>query len=280
MGRLDGKVALVTGGSRGNGLGISRVFAAEGAKVMMMANHAPEWGEEAVADLTAAGGDVAFVHADVSVEDDVRRAVEATVARFGSLHLLVNNAGATTGQTTTELVDIELENWHWYFAVNIDGPFLLCKHAIPHMLEAGYGSIVNISSNAAIRAGGSHPGYSASKAAVHGLNLSVAYSYGPVIRSNEIVMGHLHPPNPDNPIYRFMEEDEQTKAAIDANYLVGRWGLPEDLGHLCAFLCSEEAGFITASTLRLDGGSQEVMRFPPLDRFPAWRDAQASKGEA
>jgi NAD(P)-dependent dehydrogenase (short-subunit alcohol dehydrogenase family) len=277
MGRLDGKVALITGGSRGNGFGISKCFVAEGAKVMMMANHVQEWGDQAVAELTASGGEAAFIRADVSVEDDVRRCVTATVERFGALHLLVNNAGATTGQSTTKLVDIELKDWHWYFSVNIDGPFLLCKHVIPHMLDAGYGSIVNISSNAAIRAGGSHPGYSASKAAIHGLNMSVAYAYGPVVRSNEIVMGHLHPPDPDNPIYQFMEQDEATKAAIDSNYMVRRWGRPADLGHLCAFLCSEEAGFITASTVRLDGGSQQVMRFPSLDRFPAWQKERESR---
>ncbi len=281
MGRLEEKVAIITGGSRGNGFGISEVFAAEGAKVVMMANHSQEWGDDAVAELTRRGGDAMFVQADVCVEADVERCVAATLDRFGAIHVLVNNAGATTGQTTTKLVDVELNDWRRYFQVNIDGPFLMCKHAIPHMLKADYGSIVNISSNAAIRSGNSHPGYSASKAAIHGLNLAVAHAYGPVVRSNEVVMGHLHPPNPDNPIYQFMEQDEVTRATVDANYLVGRWGRPDDLGHLCAFLCSEESGFITASTVRLDGGSQQVMRFPSLDRFPAWqreREARAAKG--
>ena len=87
----------------------------------------------------------------------------------------------------------------------------------------------------------------------------------------ELVIGHLHPPNPDNPIYQYMEQDPTIKAAMDANYMVGRVGRPEDLGHLCAFLCSAESGFITASTIRLDGGSQQVLRFPSLAGFPEWR---------
>jgi NAD(P)-dependent dehydrogenase (short-subunit alcohol dehydrogenase family) len=280
MGRLDGLVAIITGGSRGNGFGVSQVFVAEGARVVMMANHAPEWGAEAVERLASSGGEAIFVHADVSREADVARTVAETLQRFGSLQLLVNNAGLTTGQTMAPLTETKLEDWHRHFEVNVDGPFLMSKHAIPHMVSAGYGSIVNISSNAAIRAGNSPPGYASSKAAIHGLTLSVANECGPTVRCNEIVMGHLHPPNPDNPIYQFMEQDPSTKAAIDANYMVGRWGLPEDLGHLCAFLCSREAGFITAATMRLDGGSQETMRFPSLERFPRWQQEREARGAA
>ena len=233
MGRLDGKVALITGGARGNGYGISQVFVTEGAKVAMM-GRTQEWGDEAVVDLTAAGGDVLFVRGDVALEADVERAVAETVEHFGALQLVVNNAGATTGQNNATLVDMKLEDWRRYFEINIDGPFLMCKHAIPHMLEAGYGSIVNVSSNAAIRAG-TGTAYSASKSAIHGLTMAVACNYGPVVRCNELVIGHLHPHNPDNPIYQYMEQVPEIKAAMDANYMVGRVGRPEDLGHLSAF---------------------------------------------
>jgi 3-oxoacyl-[acyl-carrier protein] reductase len=195
-GRLEGLVALITGGARGNGLGISRVFLAEGAKICMV-GRTQAWGDEAVGALRSISPDVMFVQGDVSEESDVQRSVEATVARFGSLHLAVNNAGGTTLAIGANACDTSLDDFRRAFRVNIDGPFLVSKYALPHMIEAGYGSIVNISSNAAIRASAnSNVGYSSSKAALHGLTLTLAREYGPIVRCNELVIGHLHPSNP------------------------------------------------------------------------------------
>lgn len=269
--RLEGMVALITGGARGNGLGVSRVFLELGAKVAM-AGRTQEWGDQAVEELSAISPDVCFFRADVSDEAQVEACVEATVERFGSLQLVVNNAGATTeGITATKICETSLEKFRIAFSVNVDGPFLVCKYAIPHMLASGYGSIVNVSSNAAIRAGSS-AAYASSKSAIHGLTLVLAEEYGPIVRCNEIVMGHVHPPNPDAMVYQFIEQDPVVRAALEENYMVGRWGSPEEFGYTCAFLCSPEAGFITASTVRLDGGSQSRMQFPwkAMSRFPSW----------
>ncbi|OHV63542.1 hypothetical protein BCD48_38115 [Pseudofrankia sp. BMG5.36] len=268
--------AVITGGARGLGLGITRLFLDQGAKVCM-AGRTQSWGDEAVEQFQKISDDVMFVQCDVAEEADVARCVAAAVERFGSLHIVVNNAGGTTFGTGAKACDTELAEFQRAFHVNTDGPFLMAKHAIAHMLDAGYGSIVNVSSNAAIRASANaNVGYHASKAALHGLTLSLAREYGPQVRCNEIVMGHLHPPNPDLPRHRYVEEDEAARTAVEQNYMVGRWGSPDDLGYACVFLASRESGFITATSLRLDGGSQSRMQFPHLTGYEDWLATQHS----
>lgn len=261
-GKLTGKVALITGGSRGLGLGITEIFLRQGAKVAILARDrvrgdaavemAREWGPE---------GACIFVSADLTDEAAVKRAMDHTAEHFGALHILVNNA-APTRLHGENIVNLSLEVWEAYLREGVTSAFLASKYAIPHMQKAGYGSIINVSSNAAERAIRNNSGYSTCKAALHGLTLSTAVDFGPVVRCNELVIGHLH--HNDHPLYRFMEEDAETKAALDKNYMVGRWGYPQDLGYACAFLGSEESAFVTADTMHLDGGSQRELRFPSM----------------
>ena len=270
-GRLEGLVALVTGGAQGLGLGISARLLAEGAKVCM-AGRSQQWGDEAVDRLSQLSREVMFVACDVSDEAQVEACVAAAVERFGALHIVVNNAGGTTFHMAGgKACEMSLENFHRAFRVNTDGPFLLSKYSIPHMTAAGYGSIVNISSIAAVRASGNaNIGYHASKAALHGLTISLANEYGPLVRCNEVVMGHLQPPDSDRPYYQFLEQDPTARAGLTAAFMVGRWGSPDDLGHVCAFLASPDSGFMTATTIRLDGGSLSRAPFPKITGFTEW----------
>ena len=268
-GKLAGKVALVTGGARGLGLGITEIFLKQGAKVAML-GRTKSYGDSALQAAKQWGGEAIFVEADLAKPEDIQAAVEKTVSHFGALHLLVNNA-APTRLGGDNVVDIPLHLWDEYFAIGSTAPMLAAKFAIPHMLKSGYGSIVNISSNAAVRAIKNGAGYMACKAALHGLTLSIAYDFGPTVRCNELIIGHLH--HSDHPMYVFMESDPEMKREIDGNYMVGRWGTPQDLGNACAFLCSEESGFVTAESLHVDGGSQRAMRFPDLARSRAFMKA-------
>ena len=261
-GKLAGKVALVTGGARGLGLGVTEIFIKQGAKVAML-GRTRSYGDAAIKAALGWGGEAIFVQADLSDPRAIEVAVSETVAHFGALHLLVNNA-APARLDSDSVVGMSLPLWEEYMRVGATAPFLTSKFAIPHMLKSGYGSIVNISSNAAVRAIKKGVGYMACKAALHGLTLSIANDFGPIVRCNELVIGHLH--HDDHPMYRMMEVDPVMKAEIDNNYMVGRWGSPQDLGNACAFLCSDEAAFITAESLHVDGGSQRVMRFPDLTK--------------
>ena len=277
-GKLAGKVGLITGGTRGLGLGITEIFLKQGAKVAMLGRDRSR-GEEAVKLAQAWGpeGDAIFVQADLCDAKAVECAVEETVSRFGALHLLVNNA-APTRLHGDNAVNLSLDIWNDYLAQGTTSAFLTAKYAIPHMQKAGYGSIVNISSNAAVRAIRNGVGYMTCKAALHGLTLSLAIDFGPIVRCNELIIGHLH--HNDHPLYQFMESDPETKAAIDNNYMVGRWGTPQDLGNACAFLCSEESGFVTAESMHLDGGSQREIRFPDMRRAATFmREVHAKEEE-
>ena len=241
MGRLDGKVALVTGGARGQGEAEVRRFAAEGAKVVI----SDVLVQEGTALADEVGEQVAFNRHDVSSEEEWDAAIAFTLERFGGLHALVNNAGIARGAPIAQHTVADYER---LVAVNQVGVFLGIRSAITPMTDAGGGSIVNISSGAGLRATKYMIGYAATKYAVTGMTAAAALElarYG--IRVNSI-----HPGVIDTPMVGDTGTDAM-KAMIKATPL-RRVGSPDEIANVALFLASDESSYMTGAHLSVDGG--------------------------
>ena len=244
--RLDGKVALISGGARGMGAAEARIFAAEGARVVIGDILEAE-GQQVEAEIAESGGEAVFVALDVTSEEDWQRAVDTAVQRFGKLDILVNNAGIWDRGTVEEQSS---ESWDRVMDVNSKGVFLGAKAAIPAMRQAGGGSIVNISSVAGLIGSAGSTAYNASKGAVRLLTKGIAIQYAAEgIRSNSV-----HP----GPIETQMLAEVYPTDDIRAERLnaipLGRLGQMDDVAKGVLFLASDEASFITGSELVIDGG--------------------------
>lgn len=240
-GRLEGKVAIVTGAGSGMGAAMVRRFCAEGARTIAVDVSGAQ-------DDTArdAGANCVPVHADVSVAVEVESFVRLAVDRFGKLDIICNNAGIQGPLGLT--ADYAEEDWDRVIAVNLKGVFLGMKYAIPEMLKIGGGSIVNTSSMAALVAFPTLPAYSASKGGVSCLTRLTAAEYASQnVRVNAILPGAI-----DTGMTRGMPK-EYLQGAIDAT-LMGRIGRPEEIANLALFLASDEASFITGTETQVDGG--------------------------
>lgn len=248
MGRLDGKVAIVSGGARGQGATEARMFAREGAKVVL-GDVLDEEGKQVEAQINESGGDATYVHLDVTREDDWRSAVETAVGRYGKLDILVNNAGILIRKGLEETT---VEDWDRIMGVNAKGVFLGTKQAIPAMRRAGGGSIINISSTAGlVGSPDGSPSYTATKGAVRLLTKSTAIQYAKEgIRCNSV-----HP----GPIDTEMIQDTLTDPARLAQRMqrlpLGRVGTTEDIAYGVLYLASDESSFVTGSELVIDGGT-------------------------
>ena len=246
--RLEGKVALISGAARGMGAVEAKLFASEGAKVVV-ADVLEEEGKRVEAEIVEAGGEALFVKLDVTREEDWETAVESTVSRFGRLDILVNNAGVSSRSVDDPS---SLENWERIMNINSTGVFLGTKHAVPRMQEAGGGSIVNISSIMGLVGGESgHPAYNASKGSVRLLTKATAVRHGKEgIRANSVHPGYMPPMASSIP-------DEEVRRSrqhlIDATPL-GREGDRIEVANAVLFLASDEASFITGAELAVDGG--------------------------
>ena len=244
--RLEGKVALITGGARGQGAAEARMFASEGAKVVI-ADILDGEGEKLAAAIGESGGDAMFVHLDVTSEDQWRNAITATVLRFGKLDVLVNNAAVWRRGRVEETTG---EHWDSVMEVNAKGVFLGTKLAIPEMRKAGGGSIINISSVAGLVGSLTSSAYSASKGAVRLLTKSTAIQYAAEgIRANSI-----HPGAIDTAMGEQVWPNAETRDEVVARTPVGRMGVPEDIAYGALFLASDESSFVTGSELVIDGG--------------------------
>ena len=248
MGRLDGKVAIVTGAARGQGAATARLFVSEGAKVVLT-DLLEDEGEAAAAELGAAA---CFARHDVTSEDDWGRIVALAVERFGRLDVLVNNAGI---MQRTPVVDCSVEEFRGVLDVNLVGPFLGMKVAAPVMGETGGGAIVNVSSIQGIMGRAGTPGYTASKFGLRGLTKTAALELGAFgVRVNSI-----HPGGVDTPLIRDAVPDgvEVTPQMLDASHAhlpIPRIGRSEDIAPTSLFLASDDASYITGAELVIDGG--------------------------
>jgi len=244
--RLEGKVALISGGARGMGAEEARIFAREGAKVVI-GDISEDEGRAVEAQIAEAGGQALFVRLDVTQESDWTNAVDLAVSRFGKLDVLVNNAGISSRAFTD---DTGIDAWDKIMEVNSKGVFLGTRAAIPKMLEAGGGSIVNISSiMGLVGSAGGHPAYNASKGAVRIFSKAMAVRHGKDnIRVNSVHPGFM-PPMASGIAY----DQEQRRGSLEQTPL-GREGRIEEVANAVLFLASDEASYITGAELAVDGG--------------------------
>jgi NAD(P)-dependent dehydrogenase (short-subunit alcohol dehydrogenase family) len=248
MERLVGKTAVITGAAQGIGAAFAQGLAREGAKVAV-------WdvdpGDTVANQIRENDGEALAVIADVADESSVEAAIAATLAAFGQIDILVNNAALFTQVQRKPVTDISVAEWDRVSAVNIRGPWLCCKHAIPEMRKTGGGKIINISSGRALRGKGYFLHYDASKAAILGMTRSLARELG----DDNICVNTIAPGSTmsENVLKRQNWMGGGPESTVQARALK-RTEVPEDLVGACIFLASPESDFITGQTLVVDGG--------------------------
>ena len=244
--RLENKAALISGGARGMGAVEARLFASEGAKVVI-GDVLEEEGRRVEAEINESGGECVFVRLDVTDESSWNDAVNQVVSRFGKLDILVNNAGI---YRTHNVVDTSVEEWDQVMDINAKGVFLGTKAAIPAMRDSGGGSIINISSVAGLIGNHFSSAYTASKGAVRLFTKSTAIQYaGEGIRANSVHPGTIETQMTAD----MLSSPEYRQDRIDRTPL-GRLGTPEDIAFGVLYLASDESSFVTGAELVIDGG--------------------------
>jgi NAD(P)-dependent dehydrogenase (short-subunit alcohol dehydrogenase family) len=247
--KLDGKVALITGGTEGMGYSTAKLFLEEGARVVIT-GRSKEKGARAVKSLGKLGR-VRFVQGDVSRATSARRMVETTVKAFGRIDILFNNAGVYLEKLAE---DTSEEEWDRVLDINLKGTFLVTKFAIPYMKRQRSGAIINNSSDAGLVGNRSCPAYCASKGALTIMSKAMALDYAKYgIRINTVNPGCI-----DTPMLaqeaRASGDARRYMRRTRADHPIGRVGTPEEVAHAVLFLASEEAGFVTGAALSIDGG--------------------------
>jgi len=251
MGRMDRKVALVTGASLGIGRAACLMLAKEGASVAAT-DVLDADGAALVDEIAARGGKARYWHLDVAREDQVRSVLAEVVKAFGRLDVLVNNAGIAGASKPTH--EITEEEWDRVQAVNVKGPFFCTKHAVPHMKRGGGGSIVNISSIYGLIGAADVPPYHASKGALRLMTKTDAMIYArDNIRVNSIHPGYIWTPMVEN-FLKAAGDVAAGRRAIEALHPIGRVGEPDDIAYGILYLASDESKFVTGSELVIDGG--------------------------
>ena len=245
--RLQGKVALISGGARGIGASEARIFAREGAQVVI-GDVLDAEGRQVEAEINETGGECVFVHLDVTQESEWQTAVETAVARFGKLNILVNNAGILLRGV---LEDTSAEDWDRVMAVNAKGGFLGTKAAIPEMRKAGGGAIINTSSvSGMIGQSTLQPVYNASKGAVRIFTKSAAIQYA----KEGIRVNSVHPGAVDTPMAGERLTNPELQQKVAATIPMQRTAHPDEVAYGVLFLASDESSFMTGSELVIDGG--------------------------
>ena len=251
MNQLNGRVAIVTGGVQGIGLGVSLSLARAGAKVVL-AELVEENIPAAVAEIEEIGVQAFGVQTDVTKANSVDRMVCATIERFGQIDILVNNAGLVNAKHISEQTEADYDA---VLAVNLKGTFLCCTRVVQEMSKRNTGAIVNLASMAAFRYTIPHVPYSASKAGIVSLTRELAVEVGPMgIRVNAIAPGMIESPGSRLSQIEIGQSDEERAERIKAIPL-GRIGQPRDIGDAVVFLVSDAAGYISGVTLPVTGGS-------------------------
>ena len=249
MGKLDGKVALISGGARGQGAAEAETFAREGARVVF-GDIRDDEGKKVEAGIRAAGGEAVYVHLDVTSEEDWRRAVETATGRWGRLDILINNAGILIQRVPIE--ERTAADWDRVMAVNAKGVFLGTKHAIPAMRRAGGGSIVNISSVAGIgQSLHQEPAYAASKGAVRIFTKVTASQHA----KDGIRCNSVHPGPVDTEMFLSAFSDTEAMARRLARIPMRRMGTVAEIVTAVLYLASDDSSYMTGSEVVVDGGA-------------------------
>lgn len=260
MGKLDGKVAVITGAGSGQGAAAARLFTSEGAAVVV-ADVNEETGRQVTEELTGAGAQAAFASCDVSDAAQVQAAINLATGQFGRLDVLYNNAGlwfSAQGNYRPGITDapsplLEENIWDRTINVNLKGTYLGAKYAIPEMRKAGGGSIINVSSIAALRVGrGASDAYTAAKGGIVTMTRTLAVEHAQYqIRCNVIYPGAIYTPlaGPFTPEYI---------KAVESHVPLGRWGQPEDVAKMALFLACDDSSWITGQGFVVDGGYTAV----------------------
>ena len=247
MKRLDGKVSLITGGGTGIGAACARVFAQEGATVVITGRRKDAL-EQVAKEIEKANGRALVVAGSVTDEAHAQSAVAQAVRTFGTLNVLVNNAGA--GAFGKLLHETDEATWNEMLAINLTGAYRMIKAAVPEMIKAGGGSIVNVSSIASLVGIPMTAAYSASKGGMDALTRCVAMDYAQQqIRCNSVCPGLVNTPMASGLI-----NDREALAQIMTAYPLGRYGTPEEVAKLILYLASDESAWVTGSIFPIDGG--------------------------
>ena len=248
--RLEGRVALITGGTSGIGSATAVRFANEGALVAITGRNA-ERGDDVVQSIIASGGEALFIQADVRFSEECRRAVDETLERFGKIDVLFNNAGVFHPKTIPECTE---EEWDETIDSSLKGAFLMSKYVLPSMIEQGSGSIIHTSSGWGILGGDQAAAYCAAKGGLIVMAKAMAIDHGPAgIRVNCVCPGDvLTPMLPEDAAKRGMSWDEYAAGANDRP--LGRIGTAGEIADAVLFLASDESSFVTGEALVVDGG--------------------------
>jgi len=269
MGRLDNKVAFITGAGAGIARASALAFCREGAKVAIIELNA-ETGRATERDVRAAGGEALFIETDVTQDDSVRRAVAATVAKFGKLNVIMNCAGGSL-EEDVPVHQMDLKVWHHTINLNLLHPFLTCRHGIPHLVQAGGGSIVNVTSHLGLM-GSVKPAYAATKGGIISFTKTLAAQYVQHhIRANAVAPGSIRT---ERQIKRYENRDymlaEKPGPAARARMVAQKLypyskGDPGDIAEIAVFLASDESRMLTGTTIAADGGRSSYLRFDAGD---------------
>jgi NAD(P)-dependent dehydrogenase (short-subunit alcohol dehydrogenase family) len=249
-GKLAGKVALITGASRGLGKAMSLALASEGAGIALVARDREaleKTAEEVLRAGASSGASARIFLADVTSEEQVLRLEKDVAEAFGRVSILVNNAGINIRK---QLTDFTLDEWRRVLDASLTSTFLMCRAFVPHMKGSGYGRVINLAS---IMAHVSMPGraaYSASKSAILGLTRALALELAP----EGITVNSISPGPFGTEMNTALMENPEVNAQFIAKIPVGRWGRVEEVGQLAVYLCSPDAGFVTGTDVAIDGG--------------------------